>query len=103
MLMNHIEGKWIADFVEVFGLCRVQPGEVAAILSESQSRPVLAELAELALAQMGARVFHVRLPTPRLRSAAPLRSTGASPSMASEVPVERSGAALRRRGVGRRT
>lgn len=87
MLMNHIEGKWIADFVEVFGLCRVQPGEVAAILSESQSRPVLAELAELALAQMGARVFHVRVPTPRLRSAAPLRSTGTSLAIDGLAPV----------------
>jgi 2,5-dihydroxypyridine 5,6-dioxygenase len=78
MLIERIEGKWIADFVEVFGLCKVQPGEVAAILSESQSRPVLAELAELALTQMGAKVFHVRLVTPRLKHAVPLRSTGTS-------------------------
>lgn len=78
MLRERVEGKWVADFVEVFGLCKVAPGEVAAILSESQSRPVLAELAELALIQMGARVFHLRLPTPRLKNAIPLRSTGAS-------------------------
>ncbi len=89
MLIERIEGKWIADFVEVFGLCRVQPGEVAAILSESQSRPVLAELAELALTQMGARVFHVRLPTPRLKGAAPLRSTGTSLAIDGLEPVLR--------------
>lgn len=78
MLIERVEGKWVADFVEVFGLCKVAPGEVAVILSETQSRAVLVELAELALIQMGARVFHVRLPTPRLKSAIPLRSTGAS-------------------------
>lgn len=78
MLIERIEGKWIADFVEVFGLCKVHPGEVAVILSESQSRVVLVELAELALTQMGVRVFHVRLPSPRLKGAIPLRSTGTS-------------------------
>lgn len=89
MLIERVEGKWIADFVEVFGMCRVQPGEVAAILSESQSRPVLVELAELALTQMGARVFHVRLPTARLKSAAPLRSTGTSLAIDGLEPVVR--------------
>ncbi|HUH86760.1 MAG TPA: peptidase M29 [Pusillimonas sp.] len=78
MLIERTEGKWIADFVEVFGLCKIAPGEVVAILSETQSRPVLVELAELALIQMGARVFHVRMPTPRLNSPIPLRSTGTS-------------------------
>jgi 2,5-dihydroxypyridine 5,6-dioxygenase len=87
MLIERIEGKWIADFVEVFGLCKVQPGEVAAILSESQSRPVLVELAELALTQMGAKVFHVRVPTPRLQGAVPLRSTGTSLAIGGLEPV----------------
>ncbi len=87
MLVERIEGKWIADFVEVFGLCRVQPGEVAAILSESQSRSVLAELAELALIQMGAKVFHVRLVTPRLTETVPLRSTGTSLAIEGLDPV----------------
>lgn len=87
MLVERIEGKWIADFVDVFGQCRVQPGEVAAILSESQSRSVLAELAELALIQMGARVFHVRLVSPRLKEAAPMRSTGTSLAIEELDPV----------------
>ncbi|OSZ45875.1 peptidase M29 [Alcaligenes faecalis] len=86
MLVERIEAKWIADFVEVFGLCQVKPGEVAAVLSESQSRPVLAELAELALTQMGAKVFHVRLPTPRV-SGVPLRSTGTSLTLEGLDPV----------------
>lgn len=81
MLIERPEGKWVADFVEVFGLCKVKPGEVVAILSETQSRPVLVELAELALIQMGARAFHVRMPTPRLTSSIPLRSTGTSQAL----------------------
>ena len=87
MLVERIEGKWIADFVEVFGVCRVKPGEVAAILSESQSRSVLAELAELALIQMGAKVFHVRLVSPRQKEAVPLRSTGTSLAIEGLEPV----------------
>ncbi|MFX1671029.1 peptidase M29 [Paraburkholderia sp. A2WS-5] len=87
MLVERIEGKWIADFVEVFGLCQVKPGEVAAVLSESQSRSVLADLAELALIQMGAKVFHVRLVTPRLQGTVPLRSTGTSLAIEGLEPV----------------
>lgn len=86
MLIERIEGKWIADFVEVFGLCQVKPGEIAAILSESQSRPVLIELAELALLQMGAKIFHVRLPSPR-QTGAPLRSTGTCLTIGGLQPV----------------
>lgn len=78
MLIERIEGKWIRDFVDVFGLCNVKPGEVVAILSESQSRPVLVELADLALTQMGARLFHLRMPTPPVQNTIPLRSTGTS-------------------------
>ncbi len=87
MLIERVEGKWVADFVEVFGLCKVKPGEVVAILSESQSRQVLVDLAELALAQMGAKVFHVRLPSPRVTSPAPLRSTGTTLAIGGLEPV----------------
>ncbi|HLU18785.1 MAG TPA: peptidase M29 [Pusillimonas sp.] len=87
MLIERAEGKWVADFVEVFGLCKIRRGEVVAILSESQSRPVLTELAELALIQMGARAFHVRMPTPRLESSIPVRSTGASQAIGELQPV----------------
>jgi len=87
MLIERAEGKWVADFVEVFGLCKIRPGEVVAILSETQSRPVLVELAELALIQMGARAFHVRMPTPRLATSIPVRSTGASQAIGELQPV----------------
>lgn len=87
MLREQVEGKWVADFVEVFGLCKVKPGEVVAILSESQSRQVLVELAELALTQIGATIFHVRLPSPRVTSPAPLRSTGTTLAIGGLEPV----------------
>ncbi len=87
MLQERIEGKWIDAFAEVFGLCAVAEGEVCAILSESQSRAVNVQLAELALLRMGARPFHVVLPSPRQSAAVPVRSTGASDAIQGLEPV----------------
>jgi 2,5-dihydroxypyridine 5,6-dioxygenase len=81
MLRERIEGKWIACFAEVFGRCGVQAGDAVAILSETQSREVNVQLAELALHRLGARAFHVVVPTPRLSAPAPVRSTGASDAL----------------------
>ena len=78
MLVERIEGKWIDAFRDVFRLCAVKPGEVVAILSESQSRRVLVELSELALQSLGARIFHVQLPSPPVPAGVPIRSTGTS-------------------------
>ena len=84
MLRERIEGKWIDCFAEVFGRCGVAAGDPAAILSETQSRPVNVELAELALARLGARAFHVVVPTRgsrrRPRCARPARATRCSAS-----------------------
>lgn len=87
MLQERIEGKWIESFVDTFRLCEVQEGEVCAILSETQSRPVLVHLAELALLQLGAKPFHVVLPTPKQTAPAPVRSTGASDAIQGLEPV----------------
>jgi 2,5-dihydroxypyridine 5,6-dioxygenase len=76
-----IEAKWIDSFAEAFRLCGVQPGEACAVLSETQSRPVLVQLAELALARLEARWFHVTVPTPRVTAPVPVRSTGASDAL----------------------
>lgn len=78
MIADRIEGKWIDLFAEVFARCKIAPGDVCAILSESQSRALNVQLAELALARLGARLFHVTVPTPRQSAAVPVRSTGAS-------------------------
>jgi 2,5-dihydroxypyridine 5,6-dioxygenase len=87
MLQERIEGKWIDSFAGVFRLCAVKPGEDVAILSETQSRPVTVQLAELALAALGARPFHVIVPTPPQRAPVPVRSTGASDAIGGQRPV----------------
>ncbi len=84
-----VEAKWVANFVDVFRLCGVQPGDACAILSETQSRAVLVRLSELALAQIGARWFHIALPTPRQTAPVPVRSTGASDAIGRLAPVVR--------------
>jgi 2,5-dihydroxypyridine 5,6-dioxygenase len=87
MFADRIEAKWIAAFCEIFDKCAVQRGETAAILSETQSRPLTVHLAELALLQVGARPFHVVVPTPRNRHPIPVRSTGASEAIGGLEPV----------------
>ncbi|MGH1491569.1 MAG: peptidase M29 [Acidimicrobiales bacterium] len=87
MLVERIEAKWISAFVEVFQLCGVQPGDVCAVLSESQSRQVNVQLSELALQQLGAKVFHVSMPTPDQSAPVPIRSTGASDAIGGLEPV----------------
>src|SRR6201991_2554222 len=87
MLADRIEAKWIDAFCEVFERCAVKPGDTAAILSETQSRALNVHLAELALLRMGARPFHVVVPTPRNRQIVPIRSTGASEAIQKLGPV----------------
>jgi len=81
MLTERIEGKWIDAFAEVFTLCGVGPDDVCAVLSETQSRSVNVQMSELALQRLGARPFHVVVPTPRTRAPVPVRSTGASDAL----------------------
>ena len=78
MIADRIEGKWIDLFAEVFARCKVGAGDICAILSETQSRALNVQLAELALLKLKARPFHVILPTPRQTAPVPIRSTGAS-------------------------
>jgi 2,5-dihydroxypyridine 5,6-dioxygenase len=87
MLSDRIEGKWIDTFCEVFDRCAVKRGETAAILSETQSRALNVQLAELALLRLGARPFHLIVPTPRNPHPVPVRSTGASEAIGGLAPV----------------
>jgi hypothetical protein len=87
MLEDRIEAKWIDAFAKVFALCRVREDEAVAILSESQSRPLNVQLTELALARLGARPFHVRVPSPRQTAPVPVRSTGASRALQGQAPA----------------
>jgi 2,5-dihydroxypyridine 5,6-dioxygenase len=87
MLSDRIEGKWIDAFCEIFARCGVKTGDSAAILSETQSRQLNVHLAELALLRLGARPFHIVLPTPRNTHPVPIRSTGASVAIGGLAPV----------------
>ena len=87
MIADRIEGKWIDAFCEVFERCAVKRGDTAAILSETQSRALNVHLAELALLRLGARPFHIVMPTPRNPHAVPVRSTGASEAIGKLGPV----------------
>lgn len=82
-----LDPKWIETFAEVFTLCGVKHGDACAILSETQSRAAIVQLSELALARLGARWFHVVLPTPRQTAPVPVRSTGASDAIGGLGPV----------------
>ncbi|MFI4994168.1 MAG: peptidase M29 [Hyphomicrobiales bacterium] len=87
MLSDRVEAKWIESFAAVFRLCGVQEGEPVRILSETQSREVNVLLAELALFSLGARPFHVVVPTPRQTAPVPVRSTGASQALQRIEPL----------------
>src|SRR5262249_50691319 len=87
MFADRIEAKWIDAFCEVFERCVVKRGEPAAILSETQSRALNVQLAELALLRLGARPFHLIVPTPRNPHPVPVRSTGASVAIGALAPV----------------
>jgi 2,5-dihydroxypyridine 5,6-dioxygenase len=87
MLADRIEGKWIDAFARTFELCQVKPGESVSILSETQSRSLNVQLAELALLRLKARPFHVMVPTPQQTAPVPVRSTGASDAVQRLEPV----------------
>ncbi|MGL4235846.1 peptidase M29 [Tabrizicola sp.] len=78
MLQERIEGKWLAAFRRVFALNGIGQGTRIAILSETQSRPVLVHLSELAAHDLGASSFHIQMPTPPQVAPVPVKSTGTS-------------------------
>ena len=86
---DRIEDKWIGCFAEALRLSGAGDGETVAILSETQSRSLNVRLSELALARLGARWFHVVVPTPPQVAQVPVRSTGASNAVDGLEPVVR--------------
>ena len=87
MLSDRVENKWIEAFGELFARCGVEPGSSAAILSETSSRQLNVHLAELALLRLGAKPFHLVVPTARNPHPVPVRSTGASEAIGGSRPV----------------
>lgn len=87
MLQETIEPAWLQAFEQVLRRCALQPGDSVAVLGESQSRPILPELARLAAARLGCRVFSVMLPSVFSESLPVARSTGASAVIGQLAPV----------------
>jgi 2,5-dihydroxypyridine 5,6-dioxygenase len=87
MLQERIEGKWLAAFRRVFILNGIGVGTRIAIISETQSRPVLVHLCELAAHDLGAASFHIQMPTPPQAAPVPVKSTGTSWAIAGNRAV----------------
>jgi 2,5-dihydroxypyridine 5,6-dioxygenase len=88
MLQERIEPAWLDAFEAVLRRCALAPKDTVAILCESQSRPVLVELARLAAARLGAPAFVLTLPSVFGAAGEPVtRSTGASPAIQHQLPV----------------
>ena len=77
MMQEHIEGKWVDSFARALTLNGVESGTQAAIVAETQSRPVMQQLAALACHQLGADYATILLPTPPQTAPVPVKSTGA--------------------------
>lgn len=73
-----IQERWIATFEKIVRSCKVQSGEVVRILCESDSRQINIDLAELAVARVGAIPVQIRVPSLAVQTPVPVRSTGAS-------------------------
>lgn len=78
MMQEIPEGKWVASFKRVFALNGIGAGTEVAIVAETQSRPVLGQLASLALYDLGAVFSTILLPTAPQTAPVPVKSTGTS-------------------------
>ncbi len=87
MLQELIEPAWLDAFESVLRRCALKTGDTVAILAESQSRPVLVDLARLASARIGATPFTVTLPSVFEPGQPVTRSTGASAVIRQLAPV----------------
>lgn len=78
MLQERIEGKWLDSFRRVFALNGIKAGTKVAIVGETQSRPVLIQLADLACHDLKADYCMIIMPTPKQTAPVPVKSTGTS-------------------------
>jgi 2,5-dihydroxypyridine 5,6-dioxygenase len=86
MLQESLEPAWVDAFEAVFARCALGPGDSMAVLAESQSRPVLMQLAVLAASRMGCRPYVITVPSV-FQAGPPVRSTGASTALGGLAPV----------------
>ncbi len=87
MMQEIVEGKWLAAFRRVMALNGIGQGTRVAVVAESQSRPVLVSLAQLAAFDLGAEFATITLPTPPNTAPVPVKSTGACNAIQNMRPV----------------
>ena len=87
MLQEIIEPAWVHAFETVLRRCALRPGDTVAVLCESQSRPVLPELARQAAARIGCTAFTLTLSSVFTPGRPGSRSTGASDAIQNIAPV----------------
>ncbi len=87
MLQEITEPAWIQAFENVLRRCALRPGDTVAVLCESQSRPILPELARQAAARIGCTAFTLTLPSVFTPGRPGTRSTGASDALQGVAPV----------------
>ena len=87
MLQEITEPAWIDAFESVLRRCALRTGDTLAVLCESQSRPILPELARQAAARIGCNVFTLQLPSVFAAGRPAVRSTGASDVLQQIAPV----------------
>jgi 2,5-dihydroxypyridine 5,6-dioxygenase len=87
MLQEIIEPAWVDAFEAVLARCALRSGDTVAVLSETQSRPVLPQLARLAAARLGCQAFEITVATRLDGAGPPVRSTGASNALQQIAPV----------------
>nr|BAR45490.1 hypothetical protein [uncultured bacterium] len=82
-----VQEKWIQAFETIFRRCKVETGEVVRILAETESRAINLQLAELAIARLGAIPVLITVPSLDVETPVPVRSTGASHVIRNMTPV----------------
>ncbi len=87
MMQEIVEGKWLAAFRRAMALNGIGRGTRVAVVAESQSRPVLVHLAQLAAFDLGAEFATITLPTPPQTAPVPVKSTGACNAIQNMRPV----------------
>jgi 2,5-dihydroxypyridine 5,6-dioxygenase len=78
MNFESIEARWLDAFVQVIERCAISSTESVIVLCEHKSRPVLVQLAELALYQLNRTYYRLVVPTPVATGGPLIRSSGAS-------------------------
>ena len=87
MLQEIIEPAWIQAFETVLRRCALRPADTVAVLCESQTRPVLPELARQAAARIGCAAFTLTVPSVFTVGRPVARSTGASDALRHSAAV----------------